>query len=96
MRCDLHVHTMHSGMADFPGFGAVCRESYNHPVALYLRLKSLGMDLVTVTDHDSIDAAEALRGRRDFFLSEEVSCVLPGGGRFHVGVYDLREHHHAE
>ena len=33
------------------------------------------MDLVTVTDHDSIDAVEPCAGIRDFFLSEEVSCT---------------------
>src|SRR5487761_332392 len=85
-----------SGMCDVPGLGGFCRESYNDPLALYGHLKRLGMDLVTVTDHDSIDAAEALRGKPDFFLSEEVSCVMPGGTRLHVGVYDLGERHHVE
>ncbi|HUY15672.1 MAG TPA: PHP-associated domain-containing protein [Terriglobia bacterium] len=83
-------------MCDVPGLGGFCRESYNDPLALYGHLKRLGMDLVTVTDHDSIDAAEALRGKPDFFLSEEVSCVMPGGTRLHVGVYDLGERHHVE
>jgi len=83
-------------MCDFPGLGGICRESYNDPLALYAHLKRLGMDLVTVTDHDSIDAAETLRGLPDFFLSEEVSCVLPGRTRLHVGVYDLGERHHVE
>ena len=96
MRCDLHVHTVHSGMCDVPGLGSLCRESYNDPLTLYVHLKRLGMDLVTVTDHDSIEAAEALRGKPDFFLSEEVSCVLPGGTRLHVGVYDLGERQHFE
>jgi predicted metal-dependent phosphoesterase TrpH len=96
MRCDLHVHTVHSGMTDFAGLGSLCRESYNDPLALYGRLKQVGMDLITVTDHDSIDASEALRGRSDFFLSEEVSCVMPGGTRLHVGVYDLSEPQHLE
>ena len=44
------------------------------------------MDLVTVTDHDSIDAAERLRRHPDFFLSEEVSCLTPSGTELHVGV----------
>jgi predicted metal-dependent phosphoesterase TrpH len=96
MRCDLHVHTVHSGMTDFPGLGGICRECYTDPLALYSHLKGCGMDLVTVTDHDSIDAAEALREREDFFLSEEVSCVMPGGARFHVGVYNINERQHVE
>jgi len=52
------------------------------------------MDLVTVTDHDSIEAVESLRGRRDFFLSEEVSCRMPSGTCVHVGVYDIEERDH--
>jgi predicted metal-dependent phosphoesterase TrpH len=96
MRCDLHVHTWHSGMCDLPLLRAVCRESYNQPLAVYEKLKRLGMDLVTITDHDSIDALEALRSRPDFFLSEEVSCTLPSGTRLHVGVYDITERDHVE
>jgi hypothetical protein len=54
------------------------------------------MDLVTITDHDSIDAAESLRRYPDFFLSEEVTCRMPGGGEMHVGVYDIHERQHVE
>ena len=96
MRCDLHVHTKHSGMCTIPLAKTFCRESYNDPLAVYQKLKRLGMDLVTVTDHDSIDAAEALRARPDFFLSEEVTCTLPSGNELHVGVYDIGERDHVE
>src|SRR5439155_7643064 len=96
MRCDLHVHTRHSGMCTIPVLRAVCRESYNQPLAVYEKLKRLGMDLVTITDHDSIDAVEGLRSRPDFFLSEEVSCRLPSGTELHVGVYDITERDHIE
>jgi predicted metal-dependent phosphoesterase TrpH len=54
------------------------------------------MDLVTVTDHDSIDAAEALRRHPDFFLSEEVTCRTPRGTELHMGVYDIAERDHIE
>jgi predicted metal-dependent phosphoesterase TrpH len=54
------------------------------------------MDLITVSDHDSIGAAESLRTHPDFFLSEEVTCRLPSGNELHVGVYDLTEHQHIE
>src|SRR6267378_1508450 len=96
MKCDLHVHTIHSGMCTVPIFKRICRESYSHPFELYDTLKQRGMDLVTVTDHDSIDAAESLRHHRDFFLSEEVSCATPYGTQFHMGVYDITERHHIE
>src|SRR5580658_3588331 len=96
MRCDLHVHTIHSGKCTVPGFSRFCLESYNEPRALYEVLKRRGMDLVTVTDHDSIDAAEELRRHADFFLSEEVTVTLPSGTEMHAGVYGIREQDHIE
>ncbi len=96
MKCDMHVHTVHSGMCTIPVLKRFCRESYNSPETLYESLKAQGMDLVTITDHDSIDAVEALRSRPDFFLSEEVTCRLPGGTEIHVGVYDLNDRQHIE
>src|SRR6266849_561574 len=96
MRCDLHVHTIHSGMCTVPLLDRICRESYNDPLEVYTTLKRRGMDLVTITDHDSIDAAETLRHYPDFFLSEEVSCETPSGTRVHMGVYGITEWHHIE
>ena len=96
MRCDLHVHTKHSGMCTLPLLRRVCRESYNDPLEVYETLKRSGMDLVTITDHDSIGAVETLRGKPDFFLSEEVTCTLPSGTELHVGVYDITERDHIE
>lgn len=96
MRCDLHVHTRHSGMCTIPVLRRFCGESYNEPAEVYAKLKRLGMDLVTITDHDSIGSVEELRSHPDFFLSEEVTCTLPGGGELHVGVYDITERDHIE
>ncbi len=92
----MHVHTTHSGMCTLPVLRTVCRESYSRPETLYDNLKTKGMDLVTVTDHDSIDAGEPLRNRPDFFLSEEVTCRMPSGTELHVGVYDINERQHLE
>jgi predicted metal-dependent phosphoesterase TrpH len=83
-------------MCNVPGFHRFCRESYNEPEAVYQTLKRRGMDLVTVTDHDSIDAAEHLRRYPDFFLSEEVTCITPSGTEIHVGVYGIEERHHIQ
>jgi predicted metal-dependent phosphoesterase TrpH len=96
MRCDLHVHTLHSGMCTIPVLNRVCRESYSQPQPVYETLKQRGMGLVTVTDHDSIDAVESLRRHPDFFLSEEVSAVSPDGTHMHIGVYDTQERHHIQ
>lgn len=94
MKCDLHVHTTASGMCTVPLLSAVCRECYNDPAEVYDSLKRRGMDLVTVTDHDSIGASEPLRKHRDFFLSEELTCSTPSGTVFHMGVYGIEERHH--
>lgn len=96
MRCDLHVHTIHSGMCTVPVLNRICRESYNDPLEVYHLLKRRGMNLVTVTDHDSIDAVERLRHYPDFFLSEEVSCRTSRGTDLHVGVYGITERNHVE
>jgi predicted metal-dependent phosphoesterase TrpH len=96
MRCDLHVHSIASGMCNNPGLDKLCRESYNDPGAVYARLKQRGMAIVTLTDHDSIDAAEALRSNPDFFVSEEVTVKLPTGTEMHMGVYSITERDHIE
>ena len=95
MKCDLHVHTRHSGKCHIPLLKRICRESYNDPETVYRSLKRRGMDLVTITDHDSIDAAESLRHYPDFFLSEEVTVEMPSGSEMHLGVYDINEQQHA-
>jgi predicted metal-dependent phosphoesterase TrpH len=96
MRCDLHVHSIASGMDKTPILGRLCRESYNQPAEVYTRLKQRGMSMVTLTDHDSIDAGEALGKHADFFLSEEATVRMPGGTEMHLGVYGITERDHIE
>src|SRR5882672_10849438 len=95
MRCDLHVHSIASGMFTAPGLDRICRESYNDPAEVYDRLKRMSMSIVTITDHDSIDGAENLRRHKDFFLSEEVTVRMPSGTEMHMGVYGITERDHA-
>lgn len=83
-------------MCTLPLLNAICRECYSEPEAVYQTLQRRGMDLVTVSDHDSIDAGEALRHHSNFFISEEVTCRMPSGNELHVGVYDLTERQHLE
>jgi predicted metal-dependent phosphoesterase TrpH len=96
MRCDLHVHSTASGMCDTPLLNLVCRESYNQPDEVYARAKRRGMSIVTLTDHDSIEAAERLRRHPDFFVSEEVTCRMPSGTLVHIGAYNLCDRDHLE
>jgi predicted metal-dependent phosphoesterase TrpH len=81
-------------MCTVPVLDRICRECYSDPEEAYETLKRRGMDLVTVTDHDSIDAVERLRRHPDFFLSEEVSCRTSSGTHLHIGVYGIEERDH--
>ncbi len=83
-------------MCNTPGLRRICKESYNDPADVYARCKRLGMSIVTITDHDSIESAEALRKHPDFFLSEEVTVRMPTGTEMHLGVYLITEKDHLE
>jgi predicted metal-dependent phosphoesterase TrpH len=96
MRCDLHVHSIASGMFTGLGLNRICRESYSDPAEVYDQLKQMGMSIVTITDHDSIEGGEALRRHPDFFLSEEVTVRMPSGTEMHMGVYGVTEREHVE
>jgi len=94
MRCDLHVHSLHSGPPDLPVLSHMGRECYSEPRAVYGMARRRGMDLVTLTDHDSIAGALDIRGLPGTFVSEEVTCVLPGDRELHLGVFDITEAQH--
>ncbi len=83
-------------MCNTPGLSRISRESYNEPAEVYERCKRGGMSIVTLTDHDSIESAEALRKHSDFFLSEEVTVLMPSGTEAHLGVYGITEKDHQE
>jgi predicted metal-dependent phosphoesterase TrpH len=90
----MHVHSYFSGPCTTPFARKFCRESYNDPEEVYAVLERRGMNLFTLTDHDSIEGAEKLRGRPGFFLSEELTCRMPSGTEVHIGVYDFLERQH--
>jgi hypothetical protein len=59
------------------------------------------MDLVTLTDHDSIVGCLELLDRHpgadDILIGEEIGCRLPGTGiRVHLGAIGLSERHHRD
>lgn len=99
-KADLHVHSRHSGRVKHLRF-LRARDCYSNPLDVYRRAKRRGMDLVTITDHDSIDGClelmEKLASPADFMMGEEVTAYLP---RFrhtiHIGVYGHSEAQHRE
>src|SRR5713226_6616633 len=99
-KADLHVHTRYSGRVKHLSF-LRARDSYSQPVDVYRTAKRRGMDLVTITDHDSIDGCLELLSRLgdlpDFMIGEEVTVSFPEfRHQVHVGVYDITEAQHRE
>jgi predicted metal-dependent phosphoesterase TrpH len=92
----MHVHSYYSGPCTTPVVSKICRESYSDPDEVYARLKQRGMNLFTLTDHDSIEGSERLRQHPNFFLSEELTCRMPSGTEVHIGVYDFHERQHEQ
>jgi predicted metal-dependent phosphoesterase TrpH len=92
----MHVHSYFSGACTTPFVSKFCRECYSDPEQVYALLNRRGMNLFTLTDHDSIEGAEKLRHHPNFFLSEELTCRMPTGTQIHVGVYDISERQHAQ
>lgn len=73
MKCDLHAHTLHSGMCTLPVAKRFCRE------------RRLGTDLITITDHgheaavcDSSLGSPYVRLTRDVLVicKEMTQCTL--------------------
>ena len=100
LRADLHVHSWHSGHANHMRF-LRARDCYSDPEAVYRAAKARGMDLVTITDHDSIGGCLEFLDRHpdagDFFISEEIECLVPGLPlKVHIGAYDINERIHRD
>jgi predicted metal-dependent phosphoesterase TrpH len=100
LRADLHLHSYHSGRAAHLGF-LRARDCYSEPEAVYATAKARGMDLVTITDHDSIDGCLEFLAHHpeadDFFISEEIECWYPDVDlKLHVGAYGIDERIHCE
>jgi predicted metal-dependent phosphoesterase TrpH len=100
LRADMHVHSYHSGYSSQLPF-LRARDCYSEPEAVYAAAKSRGMDIVTITDHDSIDGCLEFLERHpdadDFFISEEIECQLPHVAlKVHIGAYDIDERIHRE
>jgi predicted metal-dependent phosphoesterase TrpH len=100
LRADMHVHSYHSGYSSQLSF-LRARDCYSKPDAVYAAAKSRGMDLVTITDHDSIDGCLEFLERHpeagDFFISEEIECHFPASAlKVHIGAYGIDEKIHRE
>ncbi len=98
-KIDLHVHSSFSDQP-YSWFLKTTKaaECYTTPERVYETATRRGMDLVTLTDHDTINGALELVERHDnAFISEEVSGRFPEDGCvIHIIAMGLTEASHAE
>ena len=99
VRIDLHVHSRFSSRP-YSWFlrSAHSAECYTDPATVYKTAKLRGMNLVTLSDHDTIDGALELAAMGpDTFISEEVSARFPEDGCIvHTIALDITEEQHRE
>ncbi|MFN8006141.1 MAG: PHP domain-containing protein [Terriglobia bacterium] len=102
LKADLHCHSYFSGKTNHVK-ALEPMDCYSSPLGVYRRAKSRGMDLVTITDHDSIEGCLNFleqfpeKIHEDFFIGEEVTARLPQfGAKVHIAVYDITEAQHQE
>ena len=97
MKLDAHVHTVYSGPTSLYPLSLIMKECYNTPEGVYRRAKARGMDLVAITDHDTIAGALTIADRPDVIVGCEVTARFPRDGvRVHLNVLDITEAQFAE
>jgi glycosyltransferase involved in cell wall biosynthesis len=97
---DFHIHSYASNVTDYYASNSLSiPESYSDPIENYRLLKSRGMDLVTLTDHNSIDGVRVMldAGLDDVFISAEMTASFPEDGcNIHVTAANISEAEFAE
>ena len=77
------------------------RDCYSSPACVYRTARARGMDLVAITDHDSIDGGLELLSQRpdadDVIVGEEITCWFPGTRlEVHIAAYGMTESLHRD
>ena len=98
MNIDLHVHSKYSVRPSqwvLQKLG--CPECFTEPAEVYRIARQKGMDLVTITDHNTIQGSAEIAHLPGAFISEEVTTYFPEDGcKAHVLVYDINDSIHRE
>jgi glycosyltransferase involved in cell wall biosynthesis len=97
---DFHLHSHASNDTGYYAANAFSLpESYSEPRRLYAMLRQRNMDLITLTDHNTIDGIKELldAGLPDLFISSEITTTFPEDGcNVHVTVANVTEAQFAE
>jgi glycosyltransferase involved in cell wall biosynthesis len=97
-KCDLHIHSRYSARSeewlfrrfDFP-------DSYSDPKELHRQLLDLGMDYVTLTDHDTIEGCLRILDLPQAFISEQITTYFPQDPcKLHILVWGISEQQHRD
>jgi len=96
-RIDLHCHSIASSLTAEAVLNAIhCPECYSDPLDVYAQAKRRGMDLVAITDHDTIKGATSIGHLSDVIIGEELTCWFPEDQcKMHVLVYGISADDHA-
>lgn len=92
-KVDLHVHSKYSNHPSewfLKRIGA--SESYTEPISIYELAMERGMDFVTVTDHNRVDASQELHIKypHNTFTGVESTTYFPEDGcKVHILIYGL-------
>ena len=77
------------------------RDCYSTPAEIHRAARARGMDVVTITDHNSIDGCLEWLARHpdspDFLIGEEIECRVAGTAlRVHLGAFGITESLHRD
>ncbi|WP_028571062.1 glycosyltransferase [Desulfonatronum lacustre] len=97
-KADLHVHSKYSKRPSQWVLQKIgCSESYTEPLHIYRMLRDKGMDLITITDHNTIEGSLDIAHLPGTFVSEEITAYFPEDRcKVHVLAYDITEVQHRE
>jgi glycosyltransferase involved in cell wall biosynthesis len=98
LKIDLHVHSKCSTRPSQWILQKLnCPESFTQPLKLREIARARGMDLVTISDHNTISGALEIAHLDDVFISEEVTTYFPEDQcKLHVLALDINESQHED
>ena len=97
-KVDMHVHSKYSTRPSQWILQKIgCPESFTEPLELYNIAQDRGMDMVTITDHNTIAGCLEIAHLPGTFISEEITTYFPEDNcKLHVLAYDISEKQHDE
>ncbi|MEJ5301154.1 MAG: glycosyltransferase [Thermodesulforhabdaceae bacterium] len=98
MKGDLHVHSRFSTRPSQWILQKIgCPESFTQPKDIYRIAKNKGMDIVTITDHNTIAGAEEIAHLPGVFVSEEITTYFPEDRcKVHVLAFNISSSQHED